>query len=463
MHIALPALATVFALSACTSASPQARQARTLLARGEYQAANRAADQGLAERPDDADLWRVKLRAQLAAGDAKGAVRAYQDWLTRRGSHDREALREMARTTLWQGLQAPAPALVAESVQIVERHAIEAFAHDVAELVTADSDQVAAAAAVAVISVHPHAPRVLVDILKSEDAQARAIATAGIGRRVGHHARADVVPMLEDSSPLVRRAAITAVAGFASSKDLDTFAAMAASDPDGAVRALALRTLARKGAGGRFDVAKAAVADDYKGARLAGIDLLVEIDSAEARALLAELVTGDSELALPAAAALLRAGDRSGALPQVLEAELAQPAWNRRAAAVNAVSGGPRELALRMAGRAIVDPRAEVRLAAARLLIQLGGDDRAQRELEQALASPDAMIRIDAATDLLRLGAGGEEVLTAMAQHKDGDIRRAAVMAHASARRITSGLAFALADPNPELRLAAADLLLTLN
>ena len=104
-----------------------------------------------------------------------------------------------------------------------------------------------------------------------------------------------------------------------------------------------------------------------------------------------------------------------------------------------------------------------MRLAAARLLIRLGVTTQARKHLEAALASKDPAVRIDAAVDLLRLGderAG--RALDELARDPAVEVRRAAVGAHASARRLTPGLVAALADADPALRVQASELILEL-
>lgn len=409
----------------------------------------------------DARRAQADMRAALGSGDARRAVELYGSWRQKRGDDDPDALRMLATTTLWQGLRASSPAIQAQSIQAIERLEIEALSSDVAELVTSEDDLVAAAAAAALLSAHPSAPQVLTDLLKSEDAAARALAVDGIGRKAGEYARDDLVSMLRDPDPRVRRAAIGAVGRFAAGADLDLLASLAAGDKDGSVRARALRALASRSADGRSELARRALADAYRGARMAAIDLLARDGSDAARAALVELAgSPDLEISLPAAAALLRGEDTRAAVA-VIERALAAPGWTARAAAINAAGAAPRADALRIGGRAIVDPRAEVRLAAARLLLHLGNDRRARVELAAALGSSDPLVRIDAAIDLVRIGdPRGAPVMDKLARSASAEVRRAAVQAHASARRVTPGLVAALADSDATLRLAAAELIL---
>jgi HEAT repeat protein len=249
------------------------------------------------------------------------------------------------------------------------------------------------------------------------------------------------------------------VASFAEGDDLTRLITMARRDPDGRVRARALRALAGRVA---VDVARAAASDPYMGARQAAVDALARNDSPEATAALDRLATSDDrDTALAATAARLRRDAPPAAVLTVLERAMAGASWPARVAALNAAHAAPRQVALSMAGRGIADPRAEVRLAAARLLRHLGQEQRARRELVAALARPDAMLRLDAAVDLCRFGDDRcLAPLDRLARSSAPEIRTAAVHSHAAARRITAGLVAALADTRPELRLAAAEVIL---
>jgi HEAT repeat protein len=466
-HLAPALLLAAAALSGCAGGSAEARRAEALFDKGDHAGARREAESGLERAPRDADLWRIKLRALLATGDARAAVEQYATWRGLRGQEDDVALRALARTTLWQGLRSRSPAAQAAAVRAIERLELDELAPSVAPLIASDDDQVAAAAATALLTAHPQAPPIAVDLLRSDDPLARAAAVDGIGRKAGVHARADLVPMLGDADAQVRRAAVGAVAGFAEDGDLARLVAMARKDPDGPVRARILRALAGRDIDQRMELARQGVADPYLGARQAAVELLVRIDSDEARAALDQVARSpDLHVALIAAAALLRGGAASEpARPaaSVFQRALVDPAWTARAAALNATPAASRELALSLAGRGIADRRAEVRLAAARLLMRVGQGERARRELAGALAHPDPLVRLDAAIDLCRLGdERGRAPLDQLARSREPSVRAAAVQAHAAARRITAGLVAALADPAFELRLAAAEILLEL-
>ncbi|HWM87338.1 MAG TPA: HEAT repeat domain-containing protein [Kofleriaceae bacterium] len=453
-----PALLLCLSLVACAGAPPEARRAEALLERGDYAGARSAADKGLERAPRDPLLWRLKMRALLGAGEARGAVALYRSWRDLRGQEDPAALRAMARTTLWQGLRARSAAIQTGAVQAIERLELEELSPEVAELVASEEPLVAAAAASALLTAHQNAPQVLVELLRSDDPAVRVLAVDGIGRKAGEHARADLEPMLNDRDARVRSAAAGAVVRFAEGAALVRLYTMARRDPDGPVRARILRGLATRDVDGRVELARqAATRDPYLGARHAAVVLLASTDTAEASAALDRLVRSrDLHIALAAAAE--RGGDKA-----VFERALADAAWTTRAAALNAVHAAPRPLALALAGRGIVDRRAEVRLAAARLFMRLEQPERARSELRSALAGGDALLRLDAAIDLLRLGdERGLAVLDRLAHSASPGVRGAAVRAHAAVGRTTAGLVAGLADPQPELRLAAAETLLAL-
>src|SRR5262245_61372832 len=113
MHIRICPLLLTLTLG-CGAASPEARRAR-----GE-------------------------MRDALGAGNARKAVELYESWRAERGEDDPAALKLLARTTLWQALRAQASAIQTAAIQAIERLEIEELAPDVAALVAADDDVVAA-------------------------------------------------------------------------------------------------------------------------------------------------------------------------------------------------------------------------------------------------------------------------------------------------------------------------------
>jgi HEAT repeat protein len=451
-------VAFLILLSVACGPPPGARKAQQHLASGDYVAANEAADRAIAANPDDATSRRIKIRALMAQGNLLQARQAYSEWHQNRGEHDREALQMMAKSVLWQALQVPAEEVAAEAVQIVERHEIEELADPVRELVVHDSDLIAAAASIAVLRSHPNAPRAAVGLLRSEDARARALVVRGIGRKVGARARKDIRPLLKDRDPRVRLAVATALSSFHSGEDDSDLIALA-KDEDGRTRAAALRGLTHESHEAPLDLFLEHLGDEYLAARLAAVAAVAKRAGVEAASHLRPLASG-SDMAL-ALAALRHLRE-----PELAEATLARALesaqWTERVAALNAaleVLG--KQNALRVAGRALLDGRIEVRLAAARLLWRLGVEKRAREELHKALQASSADVRLQAAADLALRGDGeGLKLLNDMAASGTDERRLAATRAHIPAQRLTSGLISALTADNIKLRLAAADVLL---
>ncbi|MEM9489225.1 MAG: HEAT repeat domain-containing protein, partial [Myxococcota bacterium] len=240
------------------------------------------------------------------------------------GRHDHTLLERLALTTLWQGLRVPSGAVVARTIQAIERREVEPLARDVADRITADDDRVAAAASVALLRSDFNAPRVATQLLRSEVAAARAIAVEGIGRKVKAAARADLAPALGDAAAEVRRAAVVAVAPMNDERDHARLRVLALSDGDHTVRAAALDALVARG---HPAPAQATSRDPNVVLALAALRALQRHGSAPA---------------IPAAPLLARAGSDN--------------AWAVRAAGIAAAAElAGRDQAIAAAGRALGD------------------------------------------------------------------------------------------------------------
>jgi HEAT repeat protein len=453
--VRLAAAVSLVALAAC-GPSAGVKRAQDLLDRGDYPGAAQAADAELATAPGNATLHRIRLRATLGMGDARGAVEHYRGWRGDEGE-DLGSLRTMAMTTLWQGLRSPAAPVRLQTIRAIERLELQAFAHDVGERMGDDDDAVAAAAAVAVLRAFPQAADVAIEMLRSEDPAARAIVIEGIGRKVGKRAADDLRAALTDRDARVRAAAVSAVGRLADPADTDDLALLAA-DASGEVRAAAVRALAQGKRGPQDGVVDRALADESLAVRLAAVDLAVAgSGAAAARALLAHR---DPMVAAQAARA---AGDPAAAAP-VIDRALADADPSTRVGAI-----GLAQAALGKAGAlprlraAIADPSPAVRMAAARGLAYAGERAPALVALGEIATGADPHAAVDAAAELVRLGDDrGRPVLERLAASEDPDVRRAVVLAHQAARVITSGLWVALADDVPAIRIDAAAALVAL-
>lgn len=460
-----PALTCLFLsaslLFGCGGPPQSARMAQRQLVLGNYQAAEAAADKSLAAHPADPTSWRVKIQSAMSQGHFGVAAERYSLWKEVRGSHDRHAYRRMAITVLWQGLKAPSPQIQVRTIGIVERHEIEDLADLVRDQLGNDDDLTAAAAAVALLKSHPAAPRLATELLRSDDARARALAVAGIGRKVGKLARTDILAMLRDSDAGVRRAAVGVLSHWKSRKDAYLLKTLARSDADKRVRSRALAALLRIGGEGLVDLALRALDDDFVGARIAAVALLDKYGGNDAMPRLSGIVASDdTPVALRAATALYRRDQRD--MAALFSRAYASPDWMTRSAALNTVaSASSREAALALGGRGISDARLEVRLTAARMLLRLGIEEKPLQTMRSALAADQLSPRLLAATDLARRGeADAIALLSRMASIGPQQQREAAIAAHRSAGVVSDGLVAALGSTNISVRLAAADVLL---
>lgn len=447
----------VAVLSACGGSPAGVQRAETLLARGDFDGATKAADQELNRYPKHPTLWRVKIRAAMGAGDNARAVELYMQWHKLRHRYDPKALEVMAMTTMWQGLRVPSADIKVRTIQAIERLELEKLARDVGDRIADDDDIVAAAASIALLRSHPQAPRVATQMLRSDQVRARVIAVSGIARKIKSRARDDIVAALDDASPLVRSAAVRGLAAMKSKKDRKRFIALARNDKDGGVRAAAIHGLRMGKHKNIFPIARAAVSDTYLGARLAAVYILAESDPG--RAILAKLArTGEPFVALRAAVALKKHDT------DVVERALRNPAWTVRAAGLNAVAQlASKTDAIAIAEKALKDVRIEVRLAAARALDRLGRKGAAMGVYFQALEAERDMPRLQAAIALIRMDdSKGHEALRKLSKSPTISTRMAAVSAHRYLDRPTIPLVHALADETGSVRIEAAETLLLL-
>lgn len=440
------------ALAAC-GPSAAAKQAQTLIDRGDYAGAAKVAEEGLARDPNDGDLWRARIRASLGLHDAKAAVEHYGTWRERRGSDDPGAMRMMALTTLWLALESPSAQARLGAIEAVERLEIEMLADAVADHMGDDEDVVAAAAAIAILRAYPQAPQVATDMLESSDPAARRIAVAGIGRKVGARAAEDLRAMADDPDPLVRRAVVSALGALKDPADTETLTQLA-TDEDDEVRAAALNALAQGKRGDLAPLAREHLADLHLGVRLAALRLLAA--NAGDEELVPYLTGEDAAMAAHAARALAKTMpvEAKAALDRILGDE----DWTVRASGLNlATSVVGRDGAVERAVIALRDAELDVRLAAARLLPD--DDARALEVFGEALA--DESTRLEAAVDLATRGdPRGLDTLDALVVDSNPSTRIAAAGAYARARAAHAGLVTALADDNPAVRIAASESIL---
>src|SRR5689334_13729816 len=332
-----------------------ARQSISLYEAGDYAGAARAADTGLAAHPRDAALWRMRIRAALALGDADGVASSYALYRSQYGSDDEGLLRDLAIATLGQALTSPSAKLKIAAIDAVAAAELQALADKVAERMGDEDDRVAASAAIAVLRGYPQAPQVADEMLRSEEPEARRIAVEGIGKKVGSLALADLRKAADDPDPRVRRAAIRWL-GQLKDKEAPPLIERSLQHADEGVRAAAVAALARLGAGDLAAIARQALADHALSVRLAGIEVLRSTKQTAELAALAE--DPEPMVALEAAIAAADPALAQKALDRAVAAEV----WTTRAGAANlAVRAVDRAHAQAIAKRLAGDPEVAVR------------------------------------------------------------------------------------------------------
>lgn len=439
----------LIALAGCVD---HAQHSVALYEAGDYAGAARAADQGLAAHPDDDALWAMRVRSELALGDADAVAKAYAGYQHARGDDDKELLHDLAEATLEQALASPSAQLQIHAIEAIASLRYEDLADPVIQKLGSDDDRVAATAAVAVLHAHPQAPQILDSMLHSEVPEARRIAVEGVGKKVGKPALDDLEKAADDPDPHVRAAALRWL-GLLHDPEAAATCAKHLKDPDEDARAAAASALAQLGTGDLAAAGKQALADPSLAVRLAGIELLA---AAHADGELVQLAGGADPMVAVAAAIAVKRAHPELAAPAIARA-VAAADWTQRAGAANdLVEALGRAGALPIAQRLAGDPAVAVRLAAARVLAHAGDPEGARRVFAAALATDHA---VQAAADLGELGdPQGLDALSRLVRDpaRTPEQRAEAAEAHRTAHHVTPGLVAALADPNGLVRVEAA-------
>lgn len=448
MRILVCFLVSLLALASCAN---RAMHSVSLYDKGDYSGAARAADEGLAQHPDDDGLWGMRIRAALALGDADGVAKAYETYVSHRGDVDKELLRDLATATLGQALASPSARLKVAAIDAAAEIKIEALSAEVIERLGDEDDRVAASAAIAVLKSHPQAPQIADEMLRSENAEARKIAVDGIGKKIGKLAVADLETAGSDHDPRVRRAAIYWL-GMIKDTDAVELLTKRLRDPDDSVRAASAHALAQIGIGNLEALGKQALKDHSLAVKLAGIELIAAAHREDEVVALAS--DPDPMVAVQAAITVKRPDLGARAIERAIAAE----DWTVRAGAANLlVQAVGTTAALPIARNLTNDKELAVRLAAARVLAHDGDPETAKRVFAAALETPDHGVQ--AAADLAALGdPSGARALSSFVRDlkTTPEQRASAASAHRTAHKVTPGLVAALADPNGLVRVEAA-------
>lgn len=429
---------------------------------GDFQSAERVADDELRATPSEASLWRVKINAAIRAGQHERGVQSYLQWHRQRRHYDVRAIRSMAISTLWHALVADGRESRVQALQALRSVRAPELSGDVAERVR-DPDPLVAGLAAAIAGGAPGRERVR-SLLASADGTVRAQVIGALPRSFRDSLGPQVLAQLGDGASEVRKAAAAAVGRFQLKSGARQVLHLAARDPDGKVRAAALSALARLGirsvaSRGEPDViavARAGLQDDYLGARLAALAILAARPGEHRDVLANAARASDSFLALRAAVALRKTGRE---VPiNTLQLALAHRQWSVRAAALNAIGRLlPARDALGLIENRLTDSRIEVRLAAARALANLGHKSRARAVFVAALGADRDLPRLQAAIALIRMKDDlGRDALSKLCTSRSPDTRRQAALAHGLLDGPTMPLIRALGDSELTVRIAAA-------
>ncbi|HEY4177321.1 MAG TPA: HEAT repeat domain-containing protein [Kofleriaceae bacterium] len=460
-------LASIYALGLALSVSllgcaGRAKESVALYEAGDYAGAGRAADAQLAQHPDDDNLLGMRIRASLATGDAASVASHYQRLLDARGGEqDLDLCRELASATLEQALNSPSAKLKLIAIDAVTSAQLTDLAENVAERMEDKDDRVVAAAATAILHAYPQAPKALGAMLESENAEARAIAVEGIGKKVGKIAFDDLEKAANDRDVRVRRIAIRWLGQLKDANAVEILARRA-KDPDDSVRAASITALGRIGLGNLPGYAKQAVGDHSLAVRLAGVDLYVDLS----RTLKMDTELGalaedeNANVAVEAAIAIKRTDLAQKALDKLVVDDRSEIRAGAANVAIRAVG---KEAAKPVLGKLGQDADARVRLSAARAMMHVDMTSAAVDIFGAALATPDTAI--GAAEGLVEAndarGAKALDAVLATANTTALD-RISAVQALRGTRHITPGLVAALADGNGIVRMEAAAALVTI-
>lgn len=376
-------------------------------------------------------------------------------------SHEGQ-LHQDAVAIVRDSLKGQSDTLPLRALAIATRHNTRDFDDAAQLLLEHEQLQIAGAAALYLQQPDLQVREQAIASLRSPNPTIRASMIRGISRVMGESARTLVLPGLQDESAKVRRAVVSAIIRYGNPSDYAILLKTANSDPSPQVRARALRGLRAQPGQNLESLIARSLQDDYLGTRLAAISLLDSWggkDSTERLQALA--VPGDFPAAIRAAVALhKRKGVDSSVL---LLAAIQSTDWEVRASALNAAAQcTDKKQAKAIASQASSDTHAGVKLAAARLHRRLGNTAEGNTLFHRVLSTGTLPDRLSAATELASHGDSvALQLLSRLSLQGSPAQRNAAIYAQASARIVSEGLLASLRDPNPEIRLSAAEALLS--
>lgn len=460
-------LAVLWAPACSGSSGGDAVHVSALYRQGEFSQAEKAAHRELQRTPDDAELRRLEIAAAIRSGEHQRGVDLYLQWHRARRHYDPIALRDMAVSTLWHGLQHSDASVRLQAVRTVvtlgrsrARRHVQVLERPVTERID-DSDERVAAAAVGIKTGSRGRQRAR-QLFESADDGVRASVIRGLKTGSNQDAKELLERALTDRSARVRRAAVVHLGRAANIASRDVLLRLAEIDAADNVRAAALRALASRKHKRVLAVAEKALQDRFVGVRLAALDIVTQWPKRHRDTLSRLARSPDAFVSLRASVALQKRGDTVPIQP--LQLALAHAQWSVRVAALNAIAEllSERE-AIGMLKPLVIDQRVEVRLAAARVLMRFGRTSRARAILVSALDDARDEPRVQAAIDLLRMNdQAGREALIRLSASPSVATRRQAARAHRYTDNPDLPLVRAMGDTAAVVRITAAATLLEL-
>lgn len=460
------AMLTLLALGACHP--PHASvEGRPLLKSCEFAAIQQDEGRGLIKNLYCPDLWRLHIRMLLVQNRTLQAVASFRQWADS-NNQERAALRHLALSFIWWGLRHQDAQVRVSAVQAARLVDAASLRDDVAALLNDPDEEVRSWAAVNLANTAA-GRSALISQLRSRAPTARAVATRALGRIVGQQAIPTLERMVIDPDERVRSATAVGLAATGHNRALPLLALLS-RDVQAQVRADAITALGSVANSRSYRSVRRALRDSSALVRAAAVRALARFKLRRAEKDLKKIASGDDlSLALLAAVPLSRLGRVQPALNAIATA-MRDSSPDMRIKALQAAAVIKDRVALKLTRPALTDARPRVKLAAARVALAHGARQEAARvalDLEQlacgSLKKGMDRLCLHAVTLLLQARhRRGLPAMIALSKQSASHTTRVAALRIALSKQTEVDLAlFALTDPAPQIRLAAASWILT--
>jgi hypothetical protein len=360
LRLATIAAALVFAAGAC-GPSTTALRTRKLLARGDYERAERTLHRALGERPRDGELLGLQLQLQLARGKPASALAIY------RSNRNKQLLKRYAIAAIWAAMRHQDPEIRLAGVHAARQADVAELIREMARRLSDPDGRVRSWAAVA-LSTLPAGADALQKQLRAPDARARAIAIAEVGRIAKGKAYETVIRFVGDKSPLARAAAARGLS-YSGRQQAVPLLVKLSQDEDKRVRLAAVSALGKLGFTGARKALRQRLRDPYLPVRMAALDGYTVVAGEDALPYLRETAGGKNmRLALHAGRILARKKNELQPVLDAIAKALVDKRWSVRASGVNMASIINDKVAWSLGLKGLRDAEPAVRLATVRLL-----------------------------------------------------------------------------------------------